>query len=90
MGWEIIKTYPLVGIGIDAVSSNAMDFMPRNAVAHTHIAPAVPHNAFLQVGAESGLFALLFFVLLWLWALRSILLALRYVELRPYAMLFLP
>lgn len=57
-GWEMIKERPALGIGLGNFSLCSHQYNPQ--------APAgiKPHNSFIQIAAECGLIALLFFVLL--------------------------
>lgn len=70
-GWEMIKDRPVTGVGLGNFSSLSHKYNPQ--------APEgiEPHNSFIQIASESGLIALLFFLLLpissiWnLWQVRK-------------------
>lgn len=58
-GWEMIKDRPMTGVGLGNFSSLSHIYNPQ--VPEEDIEP---HNSFIQIAAECGLIALLFFVLL--------------------------
>ena len=83
--FSVWASHPLFGVGVDRVEVFMPAHLPPDAVAHRFVQPAIPHNLFLQVMAESGLPALLMFVALWISAFVSLLHAWRVDKLRPYA-----
>jgi O-antigen ligase len=77
---------PLVGIGLDRSTLHVLEHLPRGAVAHQYIPPAVPHNMFLLLLAEAGLPAFLLFNLLWITAFAAAIRAWIFPDMQPYAL----
>ena len=76
---------PIFGVGLDQSPRYTLQYLPRGALAHQYIEPAVPHNMFLLLLAEAGLPALLLFLALWGTAFAALRRAWAYDDLRPYA-----
>jgi len=89
MSWSILKQHLFIGLGIDAVPRHAFEHLPLTAYTHRYMEPALPHNMFLQVGAETGIFMLSLFILLWITAFRGAFMAYRDALFRPYGTLLL-
>ena len=62
-------------------------YLPSWATHPFH--PATIHNTFLEIGSESGIFALAGFVGLWAWAFVCLKRGLDLPEVRPYAALWM-
>lgn len=60
-----IKKYPLLGIGLGNWKIESIKYAAPNM--RSYIVPMHAHNDFLQVASESGVFALIFFSLLFLY-----------------------
>lgn len=88
MGWNIFRDNVLFGAGLESPASTLLAYLPTDATAHTYIAPAPPHNQFITVAADSGIFTLFFFISLWVWALMCTKKAMACPELRLYGILF--
>lgn len=64
VAWEMIKSQPLAGIGLNAFEESMIRFDPQHI---THVIRQPVHNGFLLVAAETGLPALAFLLALaWL------------------------
>jgi O-antigen ligase len=69
-GWEMMKEHPLTGVGL-------YSFIPyynryySGDVLFTDRGAELPHNIFIQVGTDAGFPALIFFVLLILYCMRT-------------------
>jgi O-antigen ligase len=57
-GLNIIKTRPLLGVGLNKFVSAYYDYSPEAEIAH------VAHSAYIQIAAECGIFAGLMFLML--------------------------
>ena len=82
-GWNLFMANPLFGVGLAQAIHQYLPYLPHWAVTPFH--PVAIHNAFLEVAAESGIMALLFFSSLWLLAFRGVLSAWNDRRLAPYA-----
>lgn len=65
-GWEIIKDYPLTGVGIDMIKNVYPQYRSPDSVFRNnqHL-----HNNVVQMGAENGILALI----AWLWLIGKVL-----------------
>src|SRR5262249_38063718 len=59
-GWQMFKRSPWLGLGAGTFALNYPAYAPFDA--ETDIVAMAPHNSFIQVLAEDGLFALVGFV----------------------------
>jgi putative inorganic carbon (hco3(-)) transporter len=64
IAWEMIKTHPFTGIGLNSFEESMIRFDPRHI---THIIRQPVHNGFLLVASETGLPSL-FFLIATTWA----------------------
>lgn len=55
VAWEMIRTHPLLGIGLNSFEESMIRFDPRHI---THVIRQPVHNGFVLVAAETGLPAL--------------------------------
>ncbi|MEM6375929.1 MAG: O-antigen ligase family protein [Pseudomonadota bacterium] len=76
---------PIFGVGLDLSPAFMIENMALGSTAHNYIPPAVPHNMFLMVLAESGIVAFLLFIGIWILAFRALWIAQKDPVLRPYA-----
>lgn len=65
-GWEMMKNYPLTGVGFFNFIPYYQDYYPEDMLYPT---AQLPHNIFIQVGTDAGFIALFFFILLILYCL---------------------
>lgn len=84
-GWNLFWAHPWFGVGMGGSILHYAKYLPSWANHPFH--PATIHNVFLEIGSESGIFALGGFVGLWVWAFVCLKRGLRLPELRPYAIL---
>jgi O-antigen ligase len=77
--------HPLFGVGIGHSKAMAPNYLPPGAIAHWYISAEEPHNIFLNVATELGVFCVLLFVALFVMALVSLREALAVPATRPYA-----
>jgi O-antigen ligase len=82
-GWNLFLAHPLTGVGLGQVRHHYMAYLPE--WAHSPFHPVDIHNVFTAVAAESGGFALLLLLALWVLALRGLHRAWRDPALRPIA-----
>lgn len=61
VAWEMIRSHPLLGIGLNSFEESMIRFDPRHI---THIIRQPVHNGFLLIAAETGLPALAAFLAL--------------------------
>ncbi|GGY82278.1 hypothetical protein GCM10011613_28800 [Cellvibrio zantedeschiae] len=60
-GWEMLKEYPLTGVGFFNFAPYYEDFYPQDML---YPRAQLPHNIFIQVGTDAGFIALFIFMLL--------------------------
>ena len=60
-GWEMMKDYPITGVGFFNFAANFEAHYPQDMLYET---AQLPHNIFIQVGTDVGFLGLFFFMLL--------------------------
>jgi len=86
-GWNLFWAHPWLGVGMGGSILHNAKYLPSWATHPFH--PATIHNTFLEIGSESGIFALAGFVGLWAWAFVCLKRGLDLPEVRPYAALWM-
>lgn len=76
---------PLFGVGPERSDAYMLEHLALGSIAHNYITPAVPHNMFLLILTESGIFAFGLFIGLWGLAFHALWIAQKDAVLRPYA-----
>jgi len=71
VGGKIMAEHPIVGIGIGRWKQEYWPIAFASPLVRTKTS-SVEHNIFLEVGSETGLLGLFFFILLIIWAFRDI------------------
>lgn len=67
-GWEMMKDHPFTGVGYFNFVPYFEAYYPEDMLYKT---AQLPHNIFIQVGTDAGFPALIFFVLLIIYSLRT-------------------
>ena len=75
---------PIFGVGVGQSIDRSLEYLPSWGQREFGTQEEA-HNAFLMAASESGIFALIAFAGLWIWAFRSLARASRDPDYRPFA-----